>query len=70
MDSQNVEQTCEMISIKKLSELVGYSEEEIVNELFDKSLLDKSGNIPIQQLRSAMMRFLDRTLIDNSDKGE
>jgi site-specific DNA-adenine methylase len=53
----------EMVTLKSLSDLTGFPVKMIKEELFSESDL-QSESISLEQLRTAMMSYLDETMLD------
>jgi site-specific DNA-adenine methylase len=53
----------EMVTLKSLSDLTGFPVKMIKEELFSESDL-QSESITLEQLRTAMMSYLDETMLD------
>jgi len=61
-------QSSETITLDSLSALTGFPVEMIKKELFDDTSIESTQEIPLAKLRSAMMSFIDETMLDSSDK--
>ncbi len=62
-------QANDSITLDSLSALTGFPVDMIKKELFESSEISGSQEIPLKELRSAMMSFLDQTML-NSEKNE
>lgn len=54
----------EMVTLKSLSDLTGFPVEMIKTELFNGSDLSEE-TISLTDLRSAMMSYIDKTMLDD-----
>lgn len=61
-------QSGETITLDSLSALTGFPVEMIKKELFEDTSIESTEEIPLAKLRSAMMSFIDQTMLDSSDK--
>lgn len=65
--NNNKESKDEIVSLKSLSDLTGFPIEMIKKELFDGSEI-KENDMSLEELRLAMMSYIDKTMLDNSKK--
>lgn len=61
-------QSNDSITLESLSDLTGFPVDMIKKELFESSEISESQEIPLQELRSAMMSFIDESMLETAKK--
>ena len=63
MSDQKDQQNNENVDLDTFAEMVGFPSELIKKELFDSNI--DQNNVTMDQLRTAMLKYLDSTMISN-----
>ncbi len=63
MDAKTENNEQEMVSIESLATMTGFPVEMIKTELFNNT--DVEGDVSLDELRSAMVSFIDATMLDD-----
>lgn len=66
LENRTEKENSEMVTLKSLAELTGFPEEMIKSELFSSSM--EGNSVKLEDLRSAMMSYIDKTMLETSDQ--